>query len=129
MSTIPIRTAAEFFRCIGPTATLEERHAALARLVRMLLGDAARSLPPISLPGRTTALDLASALSVEFPAVSSTTTAGRPRAALKDVPAEPGDEQHGAWPREELQKMDRRFVERRKRAIARGKERPSCLTF
>jgi hypothetical protein len=35
---------------------------------------------------------------------------------------EPDDAQ-GAWPREQLLKMDRRFVERVERAIRRGSER------
>jgi hypothetical protein len=38
---------------------------------------------------------------------------------------EPGDEQHGTWPRERLEKMDRRFVTQLERAIRRGDERPS----
>jgi hypothetical protein len=33
------------------------------------------------------------------------------------------------YSREQLERMDARFVERLERAIARGKERPPCLTF
>jgi hypothetical protein len=33
---------------------------------------------------------------------------------------EPGDEQEGAWPRERLEQMDARFVERVEPAIASG---------
>jgi hypothetical protein len=36
---------------------------------------------------------------------------------------EPGDEQIGGWPRERLERMDRRFVARLERAIRRGEER------
>jgi hypothetical protein len=40
MSTpIRITSTAEWFRCISPAATLAERHAALAKLVRLLVGD------------------------------------------------------------------------------------------
>jgi hypothetical protein len=60
--------------------------------------------------------------------VGNVTAAGRPRAVPKDLPAEPGDEQQGTWPKEKLQKMDRRFAKRLKRAIACGKERPPCST-
>jgi hypothetical protein len=41
---------------------------------------------------------------------------------------EPDDAQ-GTWPREQLEAMDRRFVERVERAIKRGEERPSCVTI
>jgi hypothetical protein len=37
---------------------------------------------------------------------------------------EPGDEQEGAWPRERLEAMGARFVERLERAIERAEERP-----
>src|SRR5438876_3279963 len=53
--SIQITSAAEWFRCIGPTATLQERHVALAKLIRMLVGDTARPRAPISLPGRPAA--------------------------------------------------------------------------
>jgi hypothetical protein len=50
--SIRITSTAEWFRCISPAATLEERRAALAKLIRMLVGDTTRPRPPISLPGR-----------------------------------------------------------------------------
>ena len=54
-------------------------------------------------------------------------TDGRPGSPLRHLSTignpEPGDEQHGAWSRERLESMDRRFVERLERAIARGQER------
>ena len=37
---------------------------------------------------------------------------------------EPGDQQEGAWPRERLEAMGARFVERLERAIEHGEERP-----
>jgi hypothetical protein len=37
--SIRITSTAEWFRCISPAATLEERRAALAKLIRMLVGD------------------------------------------------------------------------------------------
>ena len=41
----------------------------------------------------------------------------------KAMPAQPGDEQVGGWPREQLLKMDQRFVERVERAFETGSER------
>jgi hypothetical protein len=53
---------------------------------------------------------------------------GRPGSPLRHLSTignpEPGDEQHGAWPRERLEKMDRKFVARLERAIKRGDEQP-----
>ena len=44
------------------------------------------------------------------------------RSQLATAPCEPGDEQQGTWPRDQLMRMDARFCERLERAIARGKE-------
>jgi hypothetical protein len=114
-----ITSTAEWFRAIGPTATLEERRAALAKLVRMLVGDSARPRPPISLPGRP-------AIPPPPPPVGPPTTpAGSPLRHYSAIGNfEPGDEQEGAWSTEQRLKMDRRFVERLERAIAQGKEQP-----
>ena len=46
---------------------------------------------------------------------------GSPPRRLRIGSPEPGDEQEGAWPRERLEAMGARFVER---AIERGEERP-----
>jgi hypothetical protein len=46
------------------------------------------------------------------------------RSKLQTEACEPGDEQQGEWPREQLEKMDTRFRARLERAIARGAERP-----
>ena len=48
-----------------------------------------------------------------------TTRAGRkPQSLLANAQCQPGDELIGVWPREQLAKMDTRFVERMERAIA-----------
>ena len=45
------------------------------------------------------------------------------RSILASAPYERGDEQEGGWPREQLERMDQRFVERMQLAIERGLER------
>jgi hypothetical protein len=59
-------------------------------------------------------------------------TSNRPGSPLRHVSTignpEPGDEQHGDWPRERLEQMDRRFVARLERAIERGQEKPPAST-
>jgi len=45
---------------------------------------------------------------------------------FKDAAPVAGDEVIGPWPRAQLLEMDRKFVERLGRAIARGRERPSA---
>jgi hypothetical protein len=42
---------------------------------------------------------------------------------LKREDARDSDAQQGTWPREQLERMDARFIERLERAIARGEER------
>jgi hypothetical protein len=42
-------------------------------------------------------------------------------------PCEPGDEQQGEWPREQLLKMNQDFCERVSRALARDKRTASDL--
>jgi hypothetical protein len=49
---------------------------------------------------------------------------GQPPRRLYLGAPEPGDEQEGAWPRERLETVDARFVERLERAVRRGEERP-----
>jgi hypothetical protein len=44
------------------------------------------------------------------------------RSQLANAPREPGDELQGTWPREQLMRMDARFVHAVKRAIANGEE-------
>jgi len=39
---------------------------------------------------------------------------------------QPYDDQIGVWPREQLERMDRRFVDRVERAIAAGDENPAA---
>ena len=46
------------------------------------------------------------------------------RSVLANAPFEPGDERSGDYTREQLLRMDARFVERMRRAIERGLERP-----
>ncbi len=42
---------------------------------------------------------------------------------LKNTQPEPGDQQHGDWPRERLLRMNARFVERVELAFVTGRER------
>jgi hypothetical protein len=46
------------------------------------------------------------------------------RSQLATAPCEPGDEQEGTWPRDQLVRMDARFVRAVERAIANGEEHP-----
>jgi hypothetical protein len=117
--SIRITSMAEFFRCMRPAATLQERRAALYKLVRMLAGDARRRLSPqISLPGRP--------LPATAPATAPAATVRYFRQALptgkvintlsKDSDArEP-------YSREQLHRMDARFRHALARAIAHGQE-------
>jgi hypothetical protein len=41
----------------------------------------------------------------------------------KSAPPQPGDEQNGGWPREQLEAMDAKFRERVERAFENGSER------
>jgi len=41
---------------------------------------------------------------------------------FRNAPLQPGDEREGAWPREQLRQMDKRFTARMRRAIERGEE-------
>ena len=97
--SIYIGSLSDWLRCIGSSLPAEH-HAALARLVRMLSGDAQRPRPPVSLPGNP-----------------------RPAAARISTPA-----YLPATPRyphqERLLKMNARFVETVERAIRLGLERP-----
>ena len=57
---------------------------------------------------------------------------GRPGSPLRHHSTignpEPGDEQHGGWPPERLERMNERFVARVARAIERGQEKPPAST-
>jgi hypothetical protein len=127
--SIQITSTAEWFRCIGRTATLQERQAALAKLVRLLVGDTTRPRPPISLPGRL-ALPVAPPPAI---ALSPTPTLRYWRRAVPTGKAitRPSSDADAREPysREQLERMDTRFIERLERAIAHGKERPPCSTF
>jgi len=62
---------------------------------------------------------------------SNGTRAGRKphgQSLLANAECQPGDELTGEWPREQLAKMDVRFVERMERAFARGHERPASAS-
>jgi hypothetical protein len=53
---------------------------------------------------------------------------GRPTALhskLKDEQPQEADARVGCWPQYELEAMDRKFVQRVERAIARGQEHPT----
>jgi hypothetical protein len=116
-----ITSVSHWFHCMGPTATLAERHAALARLIRMLVGDGStRKRPPITLPGRPT---LATPLPESAPAE---TVRMAPRVwgrATRERTIEPDDaDAQDPYTREELMAMNARFVQRLARAIAHGLE-------
>jgi hypothetical protein len=119
--SIHIASTSEWFRCIGPTATLAERHAALAKLVRLLVGDATRSRPPISLPGRPAAptAPAAEALPVKLRSYRQ----ALPQGKVINSPSRDGDARE-PYSRRRLKHMNRSFVKRLERAIADGQERP-----
>jgi hypothetical protein len=86
----------------------------------------------MSLPGRVTSQDGNEAADASRTALEDRAKAGSlpsrnglvPSYAnmLVNAPYEPGDEQVGAWPRDALERMNRRFAERLERAIASGQE-------
>jgi hypothetical protein len=121
--SIRITSATEWFRCIGPTATLEERRAALAKLVRMLCGDSNRPRPPISLPGRP-AMQSAppTATAPAAPTVKYFRRA-LPTGKVITAPSKDGDGRGPYSPRR-LRRMDAQFHRALERAIALGQERP-----
>jgi hypothetical protein len=121
--SIHITSTAQWFRCMSLAATLQERHAALAKLVRMLVGDTARPRPPISLAGRPTipTPPPPSAASAPVPVTHPRPLGRTPR----EKAVEPSNDDADArepYSREQLERMDRRFVERLERAIKRGQE-------
>jgi hypothetical protein len=116
-----ILSASEFFRCISPIATLEERRAALAKLIRMLVGDSTRPRPPISLPGRT-AVPTAPAAEA-LPVKLRSWRRALPQGKMINSPSRDGDARE-PYSRRRLKHMNRSFVKRFERAIARGQERP-----
>src|SRR5262245_10866231 len=50
------------------------------------------------------------------------TKPGEPYLNGRNAPSQPGDEQVGGWPRDQLMRMDARFCERLEHAIANGEE-------
>jgi hypothetical protein len=122
--SIPITSTAEWLRCIGPTATLAERHAALAKLVRLLCGDAAHRLPPpVSLAGRLAAAPPPTTSSA-VPAVKlSSWRQALPRGKTAALPSTDADARE-PYSREQLERMNARFHHAFEHAIAQGKERP-----
>jgi hypothetical protein len=122
--SIHIASTAEWFRCIGPAATRQEHHAALAKPVRMLVGDSTRLRPPISLPGRPamlTAPPPAAALRVKLRSYRQ----ALPQGKVISSPSRDSDARE-SYSRRRLKHMDRKFVKRLEHAIARGEERPPC---
>jgi hypothetical protein len=124
--SIHIASTSEWFRCIGPTATLAEHHAALAKLVRLLVSDARRLRPPISLPGQPAAPLAPTAESL--PVKLRSYRQALPQGKVINSPSRAGDARD-PYSRRRLKHMNRRFAKRLERAIAHGKERPLCLTF
>ena len=57
-----------------------------------------------------------------FWTVAMATKPGEPYLNRRDAPSQPGDEVVGGWSREQLERMDARFVHAVERAIAREKE-------
>jgi hypothetical protein len=128
--SIRITSTAEWFRCMGPTATSEEQNAALERLIRMLAGDTNRPRPPISLAGRPT---IPTPPPPSLAPAPVPVTHPRPLGRTpREKAVEPSSDDADAcepYSREQLVDMDMRFVKRLERAIARGKERPPCSTI
>jgi hypothetical protein len=119
--SIPITSATEWFRCIGPAATLEERRAALGKLIRMLAGDAVRLRPPISLPGQPAAP--AATAATTLPVKLRSYRQALPQGKVINSPSRDGDA-CDPYSRRRLKHMNRRFAKRLERAIAHGQERP-----
>jgi hypothetical protein len=115
----------QWFRCMSSAATREERHAAHAKLVRLLAGDATRARPAISLAGRP------APPTAPPPAAPSTAPTVKqhswrqalPRGKTARRPYTDADARD-PYSREQLERMDGSFVKRLERAIAHGKERP-----
>ncbi len=116
--SIPIASTTEWFRCIRGTPA--EHRAALFRLVRMLCGDDRRPRPPVSLPGRPAAA--AAPPAQVLPKLRSYRQA-LPQGKAINSPSRDGDARE-PYSRRRLQRMNRSFVERLERAIARGQEQP-----
>lgn|SRR5262249_11687527 len=118
--SIPITSTAEWFRCIHGTPI--EHRAALAKLVRMLVGDTARSRAPISLPGRPAAPAAPPPAAVAAPMVRYFRRA-LPTGKVITAPSKDGDGRGPYSPRR-LRRMDAQFHRALERAIALGQERP-----
>jgi hypothetical protein len=121
--SISIVSTADWFRCIRSSSPAE-RHAALARLVRLLCGDASHRPPPSVSLARRPALPAA-------PPTSSPVATTRQKSERRTLPwgktaAQPPTDADARDPysREELEQMDSRFVRRLEHAINCGKERP-----
>ncbi len=121
--SIPITSTAEWFRCIGPTATLEERRAALAKLVRMLVGDSTRPRPPVSLPGQQALPTAPPPPAAPLPVKLRSYRQALPQGKVISSPSRDGDARE-PYSRRRLRRMNRSFVKRLERAIAHGQERP-----
>jgi hypothetical protein len=117
--SIAVTSASGWFRCIGPTATLAERRAALAKLIRMLVGDSTRPRPPVSLPAQQP-LPTAPPPPAALPVKLRSYRQALPQGKVINSPSRDGD----ARDRRRLQHMNRSFVKRLERAIAHGQERP-----
>jgi hypothetical protein len=127
---IPITSTAEWFRCIGPTATLQERQAALAKLVRMLCGDSSRPPSLISLAGRPAppSAPPSATPSAVPPVERRSWRQALPRGKTATQPWTDADARD-PYSREQLERMDARFAQRLQHAITHGQERSPCSSF
>jgi hypothetical protein len=116
--SIPVASASEFFRCIS-SATRKERHAAFVTLVRLLMRDARRPRPAISLPGRPAAPPPTAPPLVKL----RSHRRAIPQGKGVNAPSKNGDAREPYSPRR-LKFMNRSFVKRLERAIAHGQEQP-----
>jgi hypothetical protein len=119
--SISVASASEFFRCIG-SAIRKERHAAFATLVRLLIHDARRPRPAISLPGRPAAPPPTAPPLVKL----RSHRRAIPQGKMVNAPSRDGDARE-PYSRRRLKFMNRSFVKRLERAIANGQERPHVV--
>src|SRR5262249_37692394 len=120
--SIHITSMTEWFRCIGGTAA--EHHAALAKLVRLLVGDAThRPRASISLPGQP------APPTAPPPATTPATPPVRyvrpalPTGKVIRAPSKDSDGR-GPYSVRRLRHMNTRFHRALEHAIAHGKEQP-----
>jgi hypothetical protein len=96
-------------------------------LARALTGDTERPRPPVTLAGQRPDSVPQPTPPPAPPPPPMWTRPIHDRPKSSHVEPEPGDERNGDYSREQLKRMNARFVERVERAIAAGDERPQSI--